>query len=59
VQLCAFVGLDIGSTASQRAIRFFAAIVVLDLVAVPWPYVFKQFIQAIGTRSAKTDAVSA
>jgi len=41
-------------------IRFFAAIVVLDLVAVPWPYVFRQFIQAIGARTVeKTGPISA
>jgi len=33
----------VGST-----IEFFAAIVVLDLIAIPWPYVLNHYVRAVG-----------
>ena len=37
--------------AVARTLEFFAAIVVLDVIALPWGYVFDRYIRAIGRRT--------
>jgi hypothetical protein len=43
----------VGST-----LEFFAGIVVLDLIAIPWPYVLNHYVRAVGKREkARTVSV--